>query len=209
MARFEDCLAFTWLPTNDGQPLHTTPGDRGGATAWGVTIAVYAAWRSAHGVRTTAVADLNRATKVELATLIRAQYWNVVQGDHLPVGADLLVYDFGYGSGPGTSCKQLQAVLGVDQDGELGPVTLAAAARMNRVALIRALATRHQAYYASLSDFGLFGHGWTNRNNARLALALSAVSTPTPATQTAVMASADTTDNANNSELEALNADFT
>lgn len=74
MARYEDCLAFTWLPKNDGQPIHTTPGDRGGATAWGVTLVSYAAWRADHGVRTTTVADLSRATKPELSELIRARY---------------------------------------------------------------------------------------------------------------------------------------
>ena len=208
MERFETCLAFTWLPQNDGQPLHVTPGDRGGATAWGVTLASYAAWRSDHGIHATTAADLGRATQAELSELIRSRYWLAVSADSLPVGADLLTYDFGYGSGPGTSCRVLQAVLGVVQDGQLGPVTLAAAARMDRTTLVRALAARHAAYYESLSDFRLFGHGWLNRNAARLALALAAkpaVPTQAPAPEMVVNLVADTTDIANENELEALN----
>lgn len=183
MSRFETCLNFTWLPQNDGQPLHTTPGDRGGATAWGVTLESYAAWRSDHGIRPTTEADLAAATKDDLATLIQSRYWNAVQGDHLPVGADLLVYDFGYGSGPGTSAKLLQEVVGgLRIDGQLGPVTLAAVARVNRLDLIRRLSARHEAYYESLADFHLFGRGWTTRNSARLQLALATpAAAPVPA----------------------------
>ena len=181
MARFDDCLAFTWRPENDGQPLHTTPGDRGGATAWGVTLGSYAAWRADHGIHSTTSADLGRATKPELSELIRSRYWLAVSADSLPLGVDLLVYDFGYGSGPGTSVRQLQALVGVVQDGQFGPVSLAAIDRMDREHLIRTLAARHAAYYESLADARLFGRGWANRNNARLALALQTLSTPAPA----------------------------
>lgn len=192
MARYDDCLAFTWRPENDGQPLHVTPGDRGGATAWGVTLGSYAAWRADHGVPVTTAADLGMATKAELSELIRARYWLAVSADSLPLSADLLTYDFGYGSGPGTSCRVLQAVVGVEQDGQLGPVSLAAIAHMDREHLIRALAARHAAYYGSLADARLFGHGWLNRNNARLQLALSTLSTPAPAPMPALVAQVPT-----------------
>ncbi len=171
--RFEACLAFTWLPQFDGQPLHTTPHDAGGATAWGVTLATYAAWRAKHGEPSTTVEDLRAATKDQLAELIRAEYWNALQGDHLPAGVDLLVYDFGYGSGAGTSARKLQEVLGVTVDGQLGPHTLAAAQAFDREALIRKLNVEHETFYRGLRDFQYFGHGWTNRNDARLTAALA------------------------------------
>ena len=172
-ARFNACLAFTWRVDEDGQPLHVTAGDRGGATSWGVTLASWTAWREDHGQRTTTEADLAAATKPELAEMIRSRYWLAVSADSLPVGVDLLVYDFGYGSGPGTSVRKLQEVVGVDADGVLGPRSMAAVRAHDRVALIKALAARHEAYYQSLADFSLFGRGWTRRNGDRLALALS------------------------------------
>lgn len=190
MTRFDDCLAFTWRPDCDGQPLHVTPGDRGGATAWGVTLQAYAAWRADHGLPVTTAADLGRATKPELSELIRSRYWLAVCADSLPVGIDLLTYDFGYGSGPSTSVRQLQALVGVAQDGQLGPVSLAAVNRMDREHLIRELAARHAAFYASLPDARLFGHGWLNRNNARLQLALSTLGIPAPALEPALVVQA-------------------
>ena len=171
--RFAACLAFTWLPQFDGQSLHVTPHDAGGATAWGVTLSTYAAWRRKQGIADTTVSDLASASKDGLAKLIRAEYWDAVHGDELPAGVDLLVYDFGFGSGSGTSCKVLQAVLGVPADGALGPKSLGAAAAMDRGDLIRKLAARHEAFYQSLHDYQFFGHGWTNRNNARLVAALA------------------------------------
>ena len=173
MARFLDCLAFTWRPENDGQQLHVTPGDRGGATSWGVTLATYAAWRRDHGSPETTVADLAAATKPELAPLIQSMFWNEVHGDQLPPGVDLLAFDFGFTSGAGESVKLLQGVLKLTEDGNFGPVTAAYATRADRLDLIHALSARHEAYYRSLADFDRFGNGWTNRNTARLAVALA------------------------------------
>ena len=173
--RFPDALQFTWRRNNDGQALHTTPGDRGGATAWGVTLLSYASWRADHGIHGTTAADLGRATKDELGELIRARYWSPVAAPALPRGIDLLVYDFGFGSGPGTSARVLQRELGVDADGVIGPHTCAAAAARGTAALAHDLAARHDGYYRSLDDYALFGRGWSRRNNDRLALALALI----------------------------------
>jgi len=196
MTRFDACLAFTWSPDRDGQPLHVSPGDRGGATSWGVTLASYTSWRADHGHPTTTEVDLAAATKAELGALYRDRYWTPIQGDRLPVGVDLLAFDFGVTSGPGTSVKLLQETVGgLKVDGALGPKTLAAVARCDRLDLIRRLSARHESYYRSLADFSRFGNGWTNRNAARLAAALATpfaaapAPAPTPATHPGVFAS--------------------
>ena len=175
--RFASSLAFTWKPDNDGQPYHVTPGDHGGPTAWGVTFTTYAAWRRAHGQTYPTADDLRAAQKPELATLIQTLYWNAVQADHLPPGVDLLVYEFGFGSGPLTSAEQLQRVLNgmgvnLEPDGNLGPHTLAAATQANRRTLIEHLGAAHAAFYQSLKQ-PLFLRGWLRRNTERLALALA------------------------------------
>ncbi len=173
--RFRACLAFTWRPDFDGQGFHDTPNDRGGATSWGVTIGSYAAWRAEHGIRTTTPADLARATKDELAEIYCARYWTAVSADHLFPGLDLLVFDFGVGSGPIRSAKMLQAAVGVKDDGHIGPLTLAAVGRIvDRVALLDRLGGIHFGFYRAIPGPGgwvSFGRGWSRRNTERLALA--------------------------------------
>ena len=176
--QFPGSLAFTWRRDNDGQPYHVTPGDHGGATAWGVTLASFQAWRLAHRSPCPTSADLRAAQQHELATLIRTNYWNAVQADHLPIGVDMLVYEFGFGSGPVTSVEQMQHVLNamgaaLDVDGALGPRTLAAATGVDRHALAQQLGARHADFYRSLGQ-PAFLHGWLRRNADRTALALAA-----------------------------------
>ena len=170
--RFAACLSFSWRPDCDGQPLHTTAHDAGGATSWGVTLATYTAWRIDHGHPAPTVADLAAATKDELAALLRVRFWNPIQADHLPPGVDLLAWDFGFMSGPPRSAKLLQELVGVVQDGAIGPATLAAVARQDRLSLIRHLGARHEAFYRSLDGFPNFGRGWLRRSGDRLAIAL-------------------------------------
>ncbi len=175
---FPAALAFTWRDDEDGQPYHVTPDDAGGPTAWGVTLETYAGWRRAHGNPHTTAADLRAATQAGLSELIRAYFWMPVAADRLPPGIDLLVYDFGFGSGPGTSARLLQQALGMRADGWIGPETLAAVWGRDAATFAAGLAARHDAFYRSLGSYRLFGRGWSRRNADRLTLALEMIGGP-------------------------------
>ena len=137
-----------------------------------MTLATYTAWRADHGHPATAVADLAVATKDELSALLRVRFWNPLQADRLPPGVDLLAWDFGFMSGPPRSARLLQELVGVVQDGAIGPATLAAVARQDRLSLIRRLGARHEAFYRGLDSFPDFGRGWLRRSGDPLAIAL-------------------------------------
>ena len=77
----------------------------------------------------------------------------------------------------------LQRLVGTDQDGEIGPLTIAAAATQDPVSLVGRLCDARQAYYDGLvvknpSRNKQYIHGWTNRGNiirtAALAIAADA-----------------------------------
>ena len=174
--RFTQWLDFAWRPDMDGQAYHSTAGDNGGPTEWGFTFSTYTGWCVMHGLPYPTLADFKALSKASFVPLARALFWNAVQADHLPPGVGLLVCDFGFGSGPSTSVKQLQTVLGFTGpaiDGALGPVTLGAVARTDRVKLVQALGARHAAFYRSLGTFHLFGNGWLRRNTDRVTVALA------------------------------------
>jgi lysozyme family protein len=117
----------------------------------------------------------------DFAARLRLPYWNEVNGGALPVGVDLVVYDFGINAGPGRSCSILEAVLGTIQDGKVGPNDVIALAEHTPADLIAALTLKHEAYYASLPTFPTYGKGWDGRaercRTTALAM-LQATSTP-------------------------------
>ena len=135
------------------------PADPGGMTNLGVTKKVWEEWVG-HPVDEKAMRALTPAT---VAPLYRAKYWDKIKGDDLPTGVDYTVFDAAVNSGPGRAAKWLQACVGVESDGGIGPKTLAAVAAMDPAELIEAYAKRRLSFLLDLPHWGTFGKGWTRR----------------------------------------------
>jgi lysozyme family protein len=170
MLDYPACLAWTWLPQNDGQPYHV---DSGGGTAWAVRQVLWAAWVAAHpdmGLPLH-VAD---ASQDQLSSLLLAWFWKPVDGQALPSGLNLMVWDFGVNAGPGRSAMILQKLLGVAVDGDIGPHTLRAVYANDAAKLCNSLHDAHADYYRALPGAASEG-GWFSRNDAALAVALQSM----------------------------------
>lgn len=153
---FDRCLAVTlkWEGGNDDDPR-----DSGGRTSRGITAADWAAWRETHpGLP----ADVWQAPQAQIAAIYREMYWNKLYCDSLPSGVDLVEFDHGVLGGIGTSAKLLQRLVGTDVDGEIGPLTIAAAAAIDPVSLVGQFCDARLAYYQSLNR-PEYIKGWTNR----------------------------------------------
>ncbi|UYQ70956.1 glycoside hydrolase family 108 protein [Pelagibacterium flavum] len=135
------------------------PADPGGATNKGITLANFRRYVKRGGT----VADLKSITDAQVAQVYRKHYWDRVKGDDLPSGIDYAVFDFGVNSGPDRAVKYLQAVLGVKQDGTIGPVTLAAARAANAANVVDRLCDDRMAFLKRLKHWPTFGKGWTRR----------------------------------------------
>jgi lysozyme family protein len=164
--RFAACLTEV-LKHEGGYADH--PADPGGATNMGITHTTLAAWRGKPVTRQ----DVRALTRDEAAAIYRARYWDVIRGDDLPRGVDLCVFDFAVNSGPARAARSLQAALGVEMDGTIGPLTLAAAAKREPRALISDLCARRLAFLRSLSTYSVFGRGWERRVSEIEAAALA------------------------------------
>jgi lysozyme family protein len=152
---FETSLALV-LEHEGGYVNH--PKDPGGATNFGVTQAVYSAYRKTQGKPNQSVKFI---TTAETRAIYKFQYWDRVRGDLMPLGLDYAVFDFAVNSGVGRASKYLQAVLGVAQDGQIGARTLAAI--QSPKATIFALCARRMSFLRNLGTFLTFGKGWTRR----------------------------------------------
>ena len=153
------------------------PKDPGGATMKGVTLATFRRYKPG-----ATVADLKAISTEMLARIYRDGYWDKVRGDDLPAGVDYTVFDFAVNSGPGRAVKYLQGASGVPQDGQIGPVTLAAVAKQNPVSLINSICDARLAFLRRLDTWPTFRKGWSSRvaGVRKEALRMAEVTTPNP-----------------------------
>lgn len=139
--------------------------DSGGLTRWGISQRRYP---------TVDIEHLPRDRAVEL---YHADYWREVRGDELPPPLAMAVFDGAVNIGPAGATKLLQRLVGVPDDGKLGPQTLAAVARFRRPAQVEELVALYLGerlrYYHDLAASKPLHvpslKGWTNRVT-RLAL---------------------------------------
>lgn len=169
-SRWTHCLAQI-LNHEGGYVDH--PSDPGGATNMGITHKTLARWRGVEpwwSLPKSAVMDLE---KTEAAAIYKALYWDRVKAASFPPGLDLAVFDYAVNSGPARAVKTLQALVGVVQDGFVGPITLAAIAKRDTLAIIEALCDQRLSFLQRLTTFATFGRGWTNRVASIRATALA------------------------------------
>jgi lysozyme family protein len=135
------------------------PDDPGGMTNLGVTKKVWEEWVG-HDVDEKTMRAL---TPAQVAPMYKAKYWDKIRGDDLPEGVDYVVFDAAVNSGPGRAAKWLQACVGVDPDGGIGPKTLAAVAAFAPAELADDYSKRRLSFLMDLPHWGTFGKGWSRR----------------------------------------------
>ena len=149
---FDD--AFERLLGHEGT-FSDHPSDPGGRTMYGITERV----ARAHGYQGD-MRDLPLETAKNIA---RAAYWDEVSADLLPAEVRFDVFDAAYNSSPGQSAKWLQRAAGVDADGAIGQVTLAAAQSVDGGILLARFNGHRLQFLTDLPTWGTFGKGWARR----------------------------------------------
>jgi lysozyme family protein len=129
--------------------------DPGGETNHGVTARV----ARAHGYQGDMI-DLPLETAKEIA---RAAYWDAVKADELPAQIRFDVFDAAYNSGVGQAAKWLQRAAGATADGQIGPMTIAAASAMDAGILLARFNGHRLQFLTDLPTWASFGKGWARR----------------------------------------------
>lgn len=156
IGNFETCLAEV-LAHEGGWADH--PKDPGGATMKGVTIGTFAGFKG----RKVSKAELRNISDEDLRAIYKRKYWDVVRGDELPLGLDLVAFDAAVNSGPARGARWLQTGLGVAADGKVGPQTIAAANAVDTHTAIMSAIGARMAFLRSLRTWPTFGKGWSRR----------------------------------------------
>ena len=155
-SRFDACMPFIFKAEGG---YSDNPADPGGPTNFGITLATLRAYE---GDPNLTADDVKKLTSAVAKEIYRTAYWHRMQCGALPPGLDLEVFDFGVNSGPAESVKTLQRIVGVTQDGSIGPITLAAVGQFNVGDLIARFAQARLAFYQSL-NMPEFEQGWATR----------------------------------------------
>jgi lysozyme family protein len=168
---FERCLAEV-LKHEGGWSDH--PSDPGGATMKGVTIGTFAQFKG----RKVTKDELRNISDADLRAIYKRNYWDVVRGDDLPAGLDLVAFDAAVNSGPSRGARWLQQALGVTADGKIGPATIEAARAANAGAIAIGACQIRLRFLTGLKTWPTFGKGWTRRVEAVQRVALDMARVP-------------------------------
>lgn len=158
-ANFASSLAR--VLTSEGG-YNNDPQDLGGATNFGITQNTYDEYRTSCALPHQTVKFI---TQLEVASIYKHKFWDVVSGDSLPTGLDYAVFDFAVNSGPGRAARFLQSIVGVNQDGQIGPATLAAINAHGVTRTIDDICNRRLVFLEHLPAFGHFP-GWVKRDKS-------------------------------------------
>ena len=165
MQTFPDCIAHV-LAAEGG--LVNDPKDPGGVTKFGISQRSYPAL------------DIRALSLDEAKAIYQRDYWAQIQGEALPAGLDLLVLDHAVNAGPARAVRLLQHLVGVPEDGLMGPVTLAGVAIADPQDLIARYSELRLDFYRDLPTWRHFGAGWSRRVHRarRAALAMARAQAP-------------------------------
>jgi len=156
VSRFDACLREI-LRHEGGWADH--PMDPGGATMQGITLRTYSRWIG----RLVTKEELFNIPAAHRDAIYRDEYYDKVRGNDLPKGVDLVVFDMAVNSGPSRAARTLQAALGVQVDGKIGPQTIQAAKVVHPSGLISDYCKSRLAFLRSLDGWTTFAGGWKAR----------------------------------------------
>lgn len=132
MTHFHRCIDII-LDEEGGLVDH--PKDPGGLTKYGISQRSYPAL------------DIRQLTRADAIAIYQRDYWVRVKGDQLPSGLDLMVVDMAINAGVPRAIRILQRILGVTDDGIIGPFTLRALTHYPTIQLINSYAADRLDYY--------------------------------------------------------------
>ena len=155
----------------NGKPVvkGAAKADKGGATAYGITIPVL---KAAHASGVVSHSDICKVTQEEAKAIYRKNFWERYGWDELAWPVCLCCLDCSINHGgfawilqrAAADCKQALVI-----DGKFGPKTFAALKACDPVSLAKAIVKQRKAYYENIvaknASQKVFLKGWLRRND--------------------------------------------
>ena len=150
---FDD--AFEALMVHEGGYAND-PRDRGGETRYGISKRAYSA------------IDIKALTLADAKAIYRRDYWRPVGCEAVPEAVRFDLFDMAVHSGIHAAICTLQRAVGADEDGVVGPVSLAAIQGLAPAVLVARFNGARLTMMTELATWQTFGKGWARRIAANL-----------------------------------------
>ena len=144
--------------------------DAGGATMCGVTLNTYRQWCKGRGYPSPTKEDLRKIPYTHWHLILKKNFWDKASADLIVTKAiAYITVDWIWASGPKV-IKRIQKILGVTQDGVVGPKTIKAINTADQRLLFTQIKTDRARYLDEICKARpaniRFLKGWQNRLNA-------------------------------------------
>jgi lysozyme family protein len=150
--------AIAQVLKNEGG-LVDNPADPGGLTNWGIAL---------HENPDLTADQIRTMTRDQAVAFYKTRFWDKIQGDSLDTLVAFQILDFAVNAGLGTAIRKAQDVAGVADDGNWGPITRDAVAKVEPLVFVARYAATKIRFYTRLTTFESFGRGWMQRVAADL-----------------------------------------
>lgn len=107
--------------------------------------------------------DIRNLTQAEAAAIYFRDYWTAASCPKLPDRVAIAHFDAAVNCGLGAAAKLLQRAVGVLDDGQIGPETLAAVAARPELDVLQAMLWQRVRRYATIADPSGAWRGWILR----------------------------------------------
>lgn len=154
--------AFTRLIGHEGA-YSDDPQDPGNWTGGRVRVGRLLGTKYGIAANTYGDLDIENLTLDQAKAIYHRDWWLKAGADQLHAAIVYQLWDFAVNAGMGTAKRALQRAVRVADDGQIGPLTLAAVRAMNTNDVLLRFAAQRLRFYTSLSTWRTYGKGWANR----------------------------------------------
>lgn len=150
--------AFERLIAHEGGYVND-PRDPGGETNWGISKRSYPNL------------DIKALTREQAKSIYKRDYWDRAGANQYDPELGFAVFDAAVNSGIGNAVRFLQRAVGVADDGNIGPITVAAVKSRSTAKVLLGFYGERLEFMTKLSVWDRFGKGWARRiaDNLRFA----------------------------------------
>jgi lysozyme family protein len=131
------------------------PRDPGGETMFGITKRV--------AVANGYTGEMRNLTRDTAKRIAEAAYWDRIQAKQYHPAVAFQVMDAAFNHGIENAARFLQRAVGVVDDGDIGPRTIAAVNAMTVTDVLMRFNAERLDFYTKLSTWDEFGKGWARR----------------------------------------------